>query len=81
MQEALNNVARHASAQHTTIDIRVNGALEITVTDDGRGLPENVRRGVGLNSMRERAQELGGECTVQNRPEGGTRLYARIPLP
>ncbi|MBN2471667.1 MAG: sensor histidine kinase [Anaerolineae bacterium] len=81
VQEALHNVVRHAGARRAVIDIQVNGALEITVTDDGRGLPGYVRRGVGLNSMRERAEELGGECTVQNRPEGGTCLHARIPLP
>ena len=81
VQEALNNVVRHANARHAVIDIQVNGALDITVTDDGRGLPEQVRRGVGLNSMRERAEELGGECTIQNRTGQGACLHARIPLP
>jgi signal transduction histidine kinase len=81
VQEAVNNVVRHANAQRAEIDVRVNEALDITVIDDGRGLPERVRHGVGLNSMQERAGELGGYCTFENRPGGGTRLHARIPLP
>jgi signal transduction histidine kinase len=80
-QEAVNNVVRHAQAQHAEIRIQVNGALEITVTDDGCGLPEPLHYGVGLNSMRERAEELGGYCTIDNRSGGGTHLHARIPLP
>jgi signal transduction histidine kinase len=81
VQEAVNNVVRHAAARHADINIEVNGALDITVTDDGRGLPEQLQYGVGLNSMRERAEELGGYCTFENRSEGGTHLHARIPLP
>lgn len=71
VQEASNNIVRHAQARHATIDVQVNGALDITVSDDGRGLPEQVQYGVGLNSMRERAEELGGYCTVGNRMGGG----------
>jgi signal transduction histidine kinase len=81
VQEAVNNVVRHAQARHAEIGIQVNGALDITIIDDGRGLPEPVQHGVGLNSMRERAEELGGYCTFENRPGGGAYLHARIPLP
>jgi signal transduction histidine kinase len=81
VQEAANNVVRHAQARHAEITIGANGALDITVSDDGRGLAERVQYGVGLSSMRERAEELGGYCSIENRAGGGTHLHARIPLP
>ena len=55
--------------------------LELEVRDDGVGMPEGRRAGVGLSSMRERAEELGGTCVVEPDPEGGTRVLARLPLP
>ena len=78
--EALTNVARHAGASACTLRLSVNGALELEVRDDGRGLPESYRRGVGLESMRERAAELGGECTIQRTDGNGTRVTAVLPL-
>jgi two-component system, NarL family, sensor kinase len=50
------------------------------VTDDGQGLPSTVRSGVGLTSMRERAEELGGMCVAEALPQGGTGVTARLPL-
>ena len=81
VQEALTNVVRHASARSCRITIKVDEALEIAVVDDGIGLPSEVRAGVGLTSMRERAAELGGTFTIERQPAGGTRLLARLPLP
>jgi signal transduction histidine kinase len=79
-QEALANVVRHAEAGRCTITIRIEaGALRVEIEDDGRGLPENVPAGVGLASMRERAEELGGTCRVAS-SRAGTRLSARLPL-
>ena len=78
--EALTNVARHAGASACTLRLSVNGALELEVRDDGRGLPESYRRGVGLESMRERAAELGGECTIERADRNGTRVTALLPL-
>ncbi|MEO3781725.1 sensor histidine kinase [Actinocorallia sp. B10E7] len=81
IQEALTNVRRHAKA--TSVELRLgekNGELEITVSDDGRGLPRQPRSGLGLTSMRERASELGGTLTVASRPGGGTVVTARLPL-
>lgn len=46
----------------------------------GAGLPDAYRPGVGIASMRERAEELGGACRLERRPEGGTRVSARLPL-
>ena len=78
--EALTNVARHAGAGACTLRLSVNGALELEVRDDGGGLPESYRRGVGLESMRERAAELGGECTIERADGDGTRVKALLPL-
>jgi signal transduction histidine kinase len=78
--EAMTNAVRHAGA--ATCSLRLVGGPDLTVVveDDGRGLPAERRAGVGLNSMRERAAELGGECLVEPRPGGGTRVVARLPL-
>jgi signal transduction histidine kinase len=59
--------------------VRTRSSLELTVTDDGRGIPEEPASGVGLESMKERCQNLGGEFDVQ-RLTSGTRITARIPL-
>ena len=79
-QEALTNVVRHAEARRCAVRLWLDGALCLEVQDDGRGLPAGHRRGVGLVSMRERAAELGGACTVEPRPGGGTRVQATLPL-
>ena len=79
--EALTNVARHAQAQECVIRLALDDALQLEITDDGIGLPKGYQAGVGLTSMRERAAELGGACVIEARPEGGTRVLARLPLP
>src|SRR5204863_1102809 len=67
-QEALTNVLRHAQASHCdvhlTVDEQVN-LLWLDIQDDGCGLPAQRKAGVGLISMRERAEELGGTCLVE----------------
>jgi two-component system NarL family sensor kinase len=85
VSESLTNVVRHAAAQHCTITLTPVPAddprgLEIAVTDDGRGIPDDVAAGVGLLSVRERAEELGGHAEVVCPPEGGTRMRAWLPL-
>jgi signal transduction histidine kinase len=82
VQEALNNVVRHAGAGRVTLDIRRRaGTLEIVVGDDGRGFAtEDVTAdGFGLAGMRERALLLGGTLSVRSRPGGPTRVTARLP--
>ena len=54
--------------------------LRLEVTDDGRGIPEDRSAGVGLSSMRERAEELGGRCEVASLPSGGTSVLVMLPL-
>ena len=79
-QEALTNAARHSRAATCHIALAVDGAFHLTVVDDGCGLPSDHRAGVGLHSMRERAEELGGICVVEQAPQRGTRVYAQLPL-
>jgi signal transduction histidine kinase len=79
--EALTNVARHAQARtcHIRLEHRTRGTFCLEITDDGQGLPENYRAGVGLTAMRERAAELGGRCTVEPRQPYGTRVSVHLP--
>src|SRR6266487_4514925 len=81
VQEALTNVVRHAHATEASVQLRVQEALMIVeVKDNGQGLPPGVRRGVGLSSLHERAEELGGTCQIEAVPTGGTRVAAFLPL-
>jgi signal transduction histidine kinase len=78
--EAMTNAVRHAAAATCSLRLVGGDDLTVVVEDDGRGIPTEHRTGVGLVSMRERAAELGGECRVEPRPGGGTRVVARLPL-
>ncbi len=83
-QEALTNVVRHAAATVCTIRLAVDpqtATLHVSVVDNGAGLPSNLRPGVGLASIRERATELGGTCAMESDPRGGTRILVSLPLP
>jgi signal transduction histidine kinase len=64
-----------------SVKLVVNGSLELSVVDGGSGLPDGYRAGVGLTSMRERAAELGGRCTVRQSESRGTVVWAQFPLP
>ena len=83
--EALTNVIRHAQAKHCAIRFSVshNGSgdvLRIEIQDDGKGMPEAHRAGVGLRSMRERAEEIGGTCVVESNARQGTCVRVKVPL-
>jgi two-component system NarL family sensor kinase len=79
--EALTNVSRHAGASSCTVRISVNGELELEVRDDGAGVGPEAARGIGLTSMRERAEELGGSLSVHSDAGGrGTVVAARLPV-
>jgi signal transduction histidine kinase len=80
VSEALANAARHAGGSSCSVIVEaVPGLLVVEVTDDGRGIAPDVRAGVGLISLRERAEELGGRCRVTGAPGGGTRVRAELP--
>ena len=83
--EALTNIIRHAQAQHCLIRFTGNGdgptsSLHMEILDDGIGLPHELHAGIGLRSMRERAEELGGTVIIEPLPQGGTRVMASLPL-
>jgi signal transduction histidine kinase len=82
IEEALTNVVRHARAHQCLISIELaeRSELLITITDDGRGLPDHYQAGVGIRSMRERAEELEGTFDIQTRPTGGTQVRVCLPL-
>lgn len=82
-QEALTNVARHSGAKECHVRLTLDEeprTLRLEIEDDGRGIGGSPGRGVGLHSMRERAEELGGSCVVEPRPSGGTRVSASLPV-
>jgi signal transduction histidine kinase len=83
-QETIANAARHSGASSCRLNLSLDeadGMLQLEVADNGTGIPEDRSAGVGMSSMRERAEELGGTLTVEALPEGGTRVLARLPLP
>jgi signal transduction histidine kinase len=77
--EALTNVTRHAHATRCSVRLHLNHGLDVEVCDDGVGLPEGWRTGVGIASMRERVTELGGELVIEPSLPHGTRITARLP--
>jgi len=78
--EAITNTARHAQAHSCQIALAVDNALRLDIRDDGVGLASERRVGIGLVSMRERAEELGGICTIESSPGGGVYISAVLPL-
>jgi signal transduction histidine kinase len=78
-QEGVTNAVRHGRAGRVEVRLRSReDALTVEVDDDGTGLADDARPGVGLASMRERAAEVGGWCTVAAHP-GGTLVTAHLP--
>jgi signal transduction histidine kinase len=90
IQEALTNVSRHAQATKADISVIArDGAVQASVTDDGRGLPDTARLGprgdgleggFGMSGMRERAELVGGELEWARAPERGTIMRLTVPL-
>ena len=81
-QEALGNAVRHSAAKqiHLTLH-RDGGAIELSVRDDGRGFVPSARsEGLGLHSMRERAESIGGTYHVQSAPGQGCLVRVHVSL-
>ena len=86
VQECLSNVHKHADAAQVEVKLQgTHAGMEVTVQDDGRGFdpngvaPSSIVEGVGLHSMRERAELLGGSLLVESSPGSGCRVILRIP--
>jgi signal transduction histidine kinase len=88
LQEALNNVAKHSKAETVRVSLRqTEGELEFTIEDDGRGVDEEVLfhhggsgAGMGLESMKERAELAGGSFAIRSAKGEGTVVQASWPL-
>lgn len=82
MQEALNNVLKHAGASRVRMVTRHHGSyVEIRVEDDGAGFDlQSIQHGRGLKSQIKRAQRLGGKLRIDSSPGHGTRLSLRLPV-
>ncbi|MEU9126917.1 GAF domain-containing sensor histidine kinase [Kitasatospora sp. NPDC048540] len=80
LEEALSNAVRHAHAHQVQVDLTADSELNLTVTDDGVGLPPDGPRS-GLANLAERARRLGGCFQAGPGPDSGTRLVWRVPLP
>ena len=79
-REALSNVARHARANKVDVTLaHRDGALSLTVVDDGEGIPSSHRLGSGLLNMHDRAERLGGNCNVISEAHHGTTVKWSVP--
>lgn len=79
--EAWNNSVRHSQASRCSVKFLVGqNSLIVSIQDDGVGMPEEYRPGVGLRSMRARAEEIGGQLSVEPVQPHGTRITAKLPL-
>jgi signal transduction histidine kinase len=76
--EALSNAAKHAQADTVSVVVSAGDAVTLTVTDDGRGIPEGAVES-GLSNMRHRAERLGGTLTVRSGPPSGTTIVWSVP--
>jgi len=83
IMEALNNSLKHAKARNIKVLFHCTGEqLEVEVKDDGTGFEPGQARGggFGMRTMRERAEILGGELSVQSSPGHGTRVYFKAKI-
>lgn len=77
--EAVRNVHRHAQAGRCRVHAGLRGGLVLSVVDDGVGIPPGSPPGIGLRSMRERAEGAGGTLTVAAAQPRGTEVRVTIP--
>jgi signal transduction histidine kinase len=80
-QEALANISRHSSASHTEVFLdNKPDKVTLVIKDDGRGFDTGVTyTGLGLHSMRERSEALGGSFTIESIPDQGTQIRVTLP--
>ena len=82
VQEALTNIARHSNATKVSVFLRADdGHVRLTLSDNGRGLSEDARKGMGLSGMRARAHSAGGELKLESKPGEGLTIEVWAPRP
>ncbi|RYG46830.1 MAG: hypothetical protein EOO01_15680 [Chitinophagaceae bacterium] len=81
VQEQLNNIMKHANAQHVSITLRTtNSQVLLKITDDGTGFDlQTTRKGLGLSNIRNRAELFGGSVDIQSFPGKGCNIAVSIP--
>jgi len=81
VREAMSNVVRHAGATRVNVSVALSDADVIAeVADNGKGVPSDVVRRSGLANLTDRADQLGGSCSITNLPSGGTLVHWQVPL-
>ena len=87
VQESLNNAAKHSRAHQVVVQLRkTKDILSLSISDDGVGFSEKSRQdtaqgsGLGMKTMRERAESLGGTLRIDSAPGAGTTIEVLIPL-
>ena len=84
IMEALNNTLKHANASEVVLWLKVEEeSLILTVEDNGRGFDSELSKsqgGMGLSSMIERAEKIGGSLSIQSEPGAGTTVTVSVPL-
>ena len=85
IQEAINNIVKHAGTKDAVIRFVVEDtAVSVTIADEGIGFdanaPSNDHGHIGLTSMQERARELGGTLTINAQPGAGTKIKVVVPI-
>jgi PAS domain S-box-containing protein len=88
VQEAINNIEKHAKAELVKLAMRLDGEfVELKITDDGQGFDQKTvhatkrsRHGLGLTNMRERALSVGGTYEIHSKPGKGTAIHVRVPM-
>jgi ligand-binding sensor domain-containing protein/signal transduction histidine kinase len=82
VQEALSNVSRHSHATHVEVSLSYNpNYMGVVIADNGCGFEQTAKQtGVGLRSIRERIESLGGTVEIVSLPDCGTRLTVRLPI-
>ena len=86
VQEAINNVIKHANASLISVTIKeIDDKIELVIEDNGTGFEINYKdkkyiNSYGLIDMKERAESLGGSLNIERKGEGGTKIYANIPF-
>nr|WP_263323671.1 sensor histidine kinase [Neobacillus sp. Marseille-Q6967] len=81
VQEAVTNAVKHSEGSYCNVILNTDGSsLLISIVDDGKGLSENQKNGIGLYSMKERAEEVDGTFLIKNNGNTGVSIVVRLPL-